>query len=291
MGRAAALAALNGGWYTGGMDEWFCEIAGREIGPLSSHQLKAMAANGQILATDSVRRGAAGHWVPASHVRGLFAAGQTPPPPPAGPPSIFATSGLPPPNVAWPTETPPSPVEPPSPLPPPLPPPVPDVTADDSSPFDIFAEPIGHSAARRTNLAMVARARRKRQQQMLMAGSLIFVLFGVIVAILFLMAGDFSVTDLIGAQDNLKQTDGLDKLPLKPEKAATRKSAASKTPNDNENPTAAASVKTPAKIIVKKPAAAKPLPGESAPPKKPHEAKPGTPEYDFGIEGEGDKPH
>ena len=25
------------------LDEWFCEIAGREIGPLSSQQLKAMA--------------------------------------------------------------------------------------------------------------------------------------------------------------------------------------------------------------------------------------------------------
>jgi len=41
-------------------DEWYCEIAGREIGPLSSEQLRAMAAKGQILSSDCVRQGAQG---------------------------------------------------------------------------------------------------------------------------------------------------------------------------------------------------------------------------------------
>jgi len=54
--------------------EWFCEIAGREIGPLLSQQLRAMAAQGQILPGDRIRRGTTGPWSPASHVKGLFPA-------------------------------------------------------------------------------------------------------------------------------------------------------------------------------------------------------------------------
>jgi hypothetical protein len=53
-------------------DDWFCEIAGRELGPLSSHQLKTMAAKGQILPNDCVRQGAGGKWVPAGQLKGLF---------------------------------------------------------------------------------------------------------------------------------------------------------------------------------------------------------------------------
>ena len=102
------------------MDEWFCQIAGREIGPLSSQQLKAMAAQGQILPTDNVRRGTTGHWVAASRVRGLFVAGQAPPRAVAEPPSFFGSapppaevfSNLPEPNVAWPSEPPAAPAAP-----------------------------------------------------------------------------------------------------------------------------------------------------------------------------------
>ena len=53
-------------------DEWYCEIAGREIGPLSSEQLRAMAARGQILPNDCVRQGAQGSWVLARQVKGLL---------------------------------------------------------------------------------------------------------------------------------------------------------------------------------------------------------------------------
>ena len=53
-------------------DEWYCEIAGREIGPLSSEQLRAMAAKGQILSSDCVRQGAQGSWILARQVKGLL---------------------------------------------------------------------------------------------------------------------------------------------------------------------------------------------------------------------------
>ena len=67
-------------------DEWYCEIAGREIGPLSAQQLRAMAAKGQILPNDCVRQGTQGSWVPARQVKGLLSpASELPgrPPPPA----------------------------------------------------------------------------------------------------------------------------------------------------------------------------------------------------------------
>ena len=53
-------------------DEWYCEIAGREIGPLSAQQLRAMAAKGQILSNDCVRQGVEGSWILARQVRGLL---------------------------------------------------------------------------------------------------------------------------------------------------------------------------------------------------------------------------
>jgi predicted nucleic acid-binding Zn ribbon protein len=55
------------------LDQWFCEIAGREIGPLSPEQIRTMAAKGQILPSDCVRQGTQGAWVPAQQVKGLFA--------------------------------------------------------------------------------------------------------------------------------------------------------------------------------------------------------------------------
>lgn len=55
-------------------DEWYCEIAGREIGPLSSEQLRAMAAKAQILPSDCVRQGGQGPWILARQVKGLLPA-------------------------------------------------------------------------------------------------------------------------------------------------------------------------------------------------------------------------
>ena len=52
--------------------EWFCQIAGTELGPLSSQQVKAMVAKGRLLPDDVIRRGTEGPWIPASRVKGLF---------------------------------------------------------------------------------------------------------------------------------------------------------------------------------------------------------------------------
>jgi hypothetical protein len=221
------------------MDEWFCNIAGREIGPLSSRQLKAMAARGQIAPTDTVRRGATGHWTTANHVRGLFAAAQTPPssppPVPLPPPSIFTSSV---PNVAWPTETPAPEAE--RPAPPPLPPPPPpaedivddvasgDADGENAAPFDPFAEPDDYTASRKANLALSARARRKRQQQMLLVGSLIFVIFGVVVAALLLMIGNF------GGVVEVKSEPKAAAVSKQPAKESDK--AASKKADDNAKP-------------------------------------------------------
>jgi hypothetical protein len=224
-----SLPQLALGWYTGGMDEWFCEIAGRQIGPLSSHQLKTMAANGQIVPTDKVRRGPTGHWVSASHVRGLFAAAQPPPQTAAEPPSFFGSTPPPTqvfanaatPNVAWPAETPAAPPVPEPPRPPELP--TRDAPTDDSASFDFIAEsdevaPVGRNIK---NRALLARARRKRQQQMLVAGSLIFVIFGLIIAVIFLFAGNFGSLNKV--RNDVKKSGGLSGLSKKIQKAADEK--------------------------------------------------------------------
>lgn len=91
------------------MEEWYCEIAGREIGPLSSHQLKAMAVEGKIQPTDHVRRGPTGPWASASRVRGLFPAAQgSPSKPPAAQPTAPQQS------AQQPTAPQPAPASPPS---------------------------------------------------------------------------------------------------------------------------------------------------------------------------------
>lgn len=53
--------------------EWFWKISGKELGPLSSLQLKAMAEKGRLKPEHPVRQGAEGAWVPAGRVKGLFA--------------------------------------------------------------------------------------------------------------------------------------------------------------------------------------------------------------------------
>ena len=74
--------------------EWYCEIAGREIGPLTPQQMKAMAAKGQILPSDCVRRGARGEWILARQVKGLLADDTSAPP--AAPPAPPVVSPVPP---------------------------------------------------------------------------------------------------------------------------------------------------------------------------------------------------
>lgn len=54
------------------MSEWFCNIAGREIGPLTASQLRAMARSGQLRPDDPIRQAPEGKWLPASCAKGLF---------------------------------------------------------------------------------------------------------------------------------------------------------------------------------------------------------------------------
>ena len=52
--------------------DWYLKTSGKELGPLSAQQLKAMADRGEISAGDPIRKGGQGNWVPASQVKGLL---------------------------------------------------------------------------------------------------------------------------------------------------------------------------------------------------------------------------
>jgi hypothetical protein len=242
-------------------NDWFCEIAGRELGPLSSHQLKTMAAKGQILPSDCVRQGAAGKWVPSGQVKGLFAPRQDAPQTTAGRQPAAATQ---PPHPSSPTAAHPSPPAVPrvarpivlpkaeaAQQPPDAPPPVstpgfPHVMGD--LPFDFDSEPAGHSYAPPAydgkSIAARAHAKRRQQQQQLLAGSLVLVVVGVAIAGIFLaLGGPVNVGEVGGG--------GLTDLPKQLEKAAAAKSAGEKSDASDARKggdrTASAKSKKPAK--------------------------------------------
>jgi len=52
--------------------DWFCEILGNELGPLSPKQLRTLVEKGKLSPDDRVRQGTGGAWVPAARVKGLF---------------------------------------------------------------------------------------------------------------------------------------------------------------------------------------------------------------------------
>ncbi len=52
--------------------QWFWNMAGTEVGPLTVQQLRAMAAAGKLTATDLVKRGRDGAWIKAGEVTSLF---------------------------------------------------------------------------------------------------------------------------------------------------------------------------------------------------------------------------
>ncbi len=52
--------------------EWFCEISGRQLGPLSPSQLRKLVNQGKLGVEDRVRQGSDGAWVIAGRVKGLF---------------------------------------------------------------------------------------------------------------------------------------------------------------------------------------------------------------------------
>jgi len=53
-------------------DGWFCKIAGKELGPMSARELKALASQGQLHPSDLVRHGREAAWVPAGRLKGIF---------------------------------------------------------------------------------------------------------------------------------------------------------------------------------------------------------------------------
>lgn len=53
------------------MAQWFCRIDRTEYGPVSTEQLKKMAASGRLSPTDEVRKSEQGPWALASKVKGL----------------------------------------------------------------------------------------------------------------------------------------------------------------------------------------------------------------------------
>ena len=60
--------------------EWYFQVMGQELGPLSVGELKAKVANGQIQPDTLVRKTAEGKWIFAGKVKGLFAIPDEPPP-------------------------------------------------------------------------------------------------------------------------------------------------------------------------------------------------------------------
>jgi hypothetical protein len=55
-------------------NEWYIQHGGKQYGPLTSANLKKLAAERKITPSTNVRLGTAGNWVPAARVQGLFAA-------------------------------------------------------------------------------------------------------------------------------------------------------------------------------------------------------------------------
>lgn len=66
--------------------EWYYQVMGETLGPLSSAQLREKTLSGEIIPDTWVRKGAQGKWVAADHVKGLFGQSQVRPPP--KPPSV-----------------------------------------------------------------------------------------------------------------------------------------------------------------------------------------------------------
>ena len=65
-------------------DHWYYAKQGQRLGPISSQNLKQLAASGQITPTDLIWRKGMANWTPAEKVKGLTFAS----PPPLTPPSI-----------------------------------------------------------------------------------------------------------------------------------------------------------------------------------------------------------
>lgn len=65
------------------IDKWYVQLMGLEqgFGPMSVADLRCMVSQGELVASDRVRLGADGEWLPASTIDGLFPSAAQPPPP------------------------------------------------------------------------------------------------------------------------------------------------------------------------------------------------------------------
>jgi GYF domain 2 len=166
-------------------DEWYCEIAGREIGPLSAQQLRAMAAKGQILPNDCVRQGVQGSWILARQVKGLLGPASELPRPK---PPVFQAAGSE--NLPVAQRLPETPAAPPP--PPPTTPVVPPTEVDVFDPvaLGILAdEPVSGAGMQARTKIVFSRERRRLERQKITVGALLVAVVGLAIVSLLLAVG------------------------------------------------------------------------------------------------------
>jgi hypothetical protein len=67
--------------------QWYCQVMGSTVGPLTSSQLREMAQSGRLAPDDPIRKADSTRWAAASHVKGLFDPAPKPTPPPQNQPT------------------------------------------------------------------------------------------------------------------------------------------------------------------------------------------------------------
>jgi hypothetical protein len=293
-------------------DEWYCEIAGREIGPLSSEQLRAMAAKGQILPNDCVRQGVQGSWILARQVKGLLppasdlpgGASEKSMPLSKAPPlqrggvsreQELSGSRTKPKLAAFPAPGPDSlPVAqrlpqasaaPPSPSPTPV---VPPRVADVFDPvaLGIVTEPPAVKAGVQARTkAVLPRERRRLERQKMTVGLLLVAVVGLAIAGLFLAIGSSSQPGQSGSATPAKKAHSAKAAAESPEALEAREGIESlDSPEPKPRKISLEAPKT--SIVADFDHAKTTGPSRSQKvvlPKKHHEPKPGTPEADFGL--------
>lgn len=65
------------------MANWYCNVRGQQVGPVSDEVLQQMSQSGQLQPTDLVWQEGMPQWIAANTIRGLFPT--QPPPPPVHP--------------------------------------------------------------------------------------------------------------------------------------------------------------------------------------------------------------
>jgi hypothetical protein len=61
--------------------EWFYKISKKQVGPISSAELRNLAQSGTISIKTLISKNPNGPWVSAEHIKGLFTVSNATPPP------------------------------------------------------------------------------------------------------------------------------------------------------------------------------------------------------------------